>query len=60
MESVPTAVPTAAFSAIELAERRMFVGASLMFVTLIVNDLSVVKPPASVERTRIVYELFVS
>ena len=33
---------------------------SLTFVTLIVNDFSVVKPPASVERTRIVYELFVS
>ena len=34
--------------------------ASLTFVTLIVNDFSVVKPPASLERTRIVYELLVS
>ena len=34
MESVPTTLPTAAFSAMELAERAISVGDSLTFVTV--------------------------
>jgi hypothetical protein len=45
--------PAAWFSATELVDRVMSVGASLTSVTVIVNGLSNVRLPLSVERTRI-------
>ena len=53
VERVPTAVPVEAFSAIEVPERAMSVGASLTLVTVTLNCFSVVRPPRSVERIRI-------
>ena len=46
-----TVVPEAAFSATELALALIFVGASLILATVIINSFSKDKPPASVTRT---------
>ena len=53
VENVPTAAPTALFSAMDVEEMAMSVGVSLTFVTEIVNAFSVKRPPWSLERTRI-------
>jgi hypothetical protein len=52
VESVPMAVPTALFSAMDVDESVISVGASLTSVTETVNQFSVVSPSWSVERTR--------
>ena len=59
-ESVPTTALAPAFSAMEVADRAMSVGASLTFVTVIVRTLSPERPLWSEERTRIEYEFLVS
>ena len=46
LESVPTTLPTAAFSAIELAERTMSVGDSLTFVTVTATAFVAVSVPS--------------
>ena len=53
VESAPTVVPEAWFSATLAAESAMSVGVSLTLVTVIVKTFSKSSAPWSVERTRI-------
>ena len=60
VESAPTVVPAAEFSATVAKPSAMSVGASFSSVTVIVNCFSVLSAPESVDLTLMLYELFVS